>query len=194
MNFLAHAYLSFGDYDLLVGNLIADTIRGKQIELFPESISKGVRLHRMIDSFTDKHPVVMETADVFKASVGRYSGSFLDVAYDHFLALDTASIPQEGWGKFAAGCYSALEARGSILPPKFCSMYLYMKKENWLANYSEMWLMEKSFERLTRRAVYLSDEISVFDDFMDKYDILRESYNQFFPELKAYAKEMKDSL
>lgn len=194
MNFLAHAYLSFGNNDLLVGNLIADTVRGKQIEKFPEGISQGIRLHRMIDSFTDSHPVVIQTTAVFKDSVGRYSGSFLDVAYDHFLSLDMDSIPKEGWAEFAVKCYSVLESRGDILPAKFGSMYLYMRRENWLANYGEMWMIEKSFERLTRRASYLAEDVPVFDDFIQKYDVLKDSYNKFFPDLKAYTEELINKL
>lgn len=194
MNFLAHAYLSFDDDDLVVGNLIADTVKGKQIEMFPKAVTKGIRLHRLIDAFTDAHPIVVQTANVFKESVGRYGGSFLDVVYDHFLALDAENIPKKGWSNFATRCYSALEARGSVLPPKFCSMYLYMRKENWLANYGEMWMIERSFERLTRRAAYLPENTSVFNDFKDKYEVLRDSYSQFFPELKAYAEKVKDEL
>jgi len=56
MNFLAHAHLSFNDESLLVGNLIADAVKGKQFFLFSESIRKGMLLHRKIDAFTDSHP------------------------------------------------------------------------------------------------------------------------------------------
>lgn len=40
MNFLAHIYLS-GDNDLIkIGNFMADGIRGKQFEHFPEDVQK----------------------------------------------------------------------------------------------------------------------------------------------------------
>lgn len=190
MNFLAHAYLAFGDKDHIVGGLIADAVKGKQMKEYPQGICQGIQLHRLIDSFTDSHPVVVQTANVFKETAGRYSGSFLDVAFDHFLSLDQDNIPSGGWLDFADGCYNAIEARGEILPSKFCSMYLYMKRENWLAHYGELWLIEKSFERLTNRASYLSDDVVVFNDFIDKYDIIKDGFNQFFPELKVYAKSI----
>ncbi|MET0944640.1 MAG: DUF479 domain-containing protein, partial [Flavobacterium sp.] len=50
MNFLAHIYLS-GDNDLIkIGNFMADGIRGKQFEHFPEDVQKGIILHRFIDT------------------------------------------------------------------------------------------------------------------------------------------------
>ena len=58
MNFLAHAYLSFGQEEILVGNLVADFIKGKELRQFSEDIQIGILLHREIDSFTDTHPLV----------------------------------------------------------------------------------------------------------------------------------------
>ena len=194
MNFLAHACLSFGKPDILVGNLIADTVKGKQMETYPENICKGIRLHRLIDSYTDSHPVVLQTKELFKDSAGRYNGSFLDVSYDHFLSLDADNTPIEGWQSFAAKCYKEIELRGEILPPRFCNMYLYMKKEDWLSNYGQMWMIERSFDRLKQRAEYLSDDAPVFADFEKNYNVIRDSYYSFFPDLKRYAEEMLESL
>lgn len=189
MNFLAHAYLSFGNENLLVGNLIADMVKGKQMEQYPEGICKGIYLHRLIDSYTDSHPVTAETKEVFRRSAGRYCGSFLDVAYDHFLALDKNSVPREGWCNFAANCYDVIERHGAVLPAQFCSMYVYMKKEDWLSNYGQRWMIERSFDRLKRRAAYLSDDAPVFADFENSYEILKSSYERFFPDLRKYAEE-----
>ena len=189
MNFLAHAYLSFGNDELIVGNLIADVIRGKQAESFPEDIRAGIGLHRAIDEFTDHHPVVRETKHLLSDSAGRYSGSFLDVAYDHFLAIDPGNTPHEGWKTHAAKAYSAIEKYGDILPPKFCSMYLYMKKEDWLSNYDKLSLIETSFERLTRRTTYLPDDSLVYPDFVKYYEQIEDSYRSFFPDLKKFVLE-----
>ena len=189
MNFLAHAYLSFKNDNLLIGNLIADMVKGKQMEQYPEGICRGIYLHRLIDSFTDSHPVTIEAKEVFRQSAGRYCGSFLDVAYDHFLALDEYSIPAGGWHKFADNCYRAIEKQGGILPAQFCSMYVYMKKEDWLSSYGHSWMIERSFDRLKRRASYLAENAPVFAAFEENYEIIKESYANFFPDLKAYAEQ-----
>ena len=57
MNYLAHIYLS-GTNDLLkIGNFMADSIKGNTYKLFDDEITKGILLHRHIDSFTDAHPI-----------------------------------------------------------------------------------------------------------------------------------------
>ena len=57
MNFLAHVYLSGNDFEVALGNLIADRVKGKQIQHYPLKIQKGIKLHRSIDNFTDNHPL-----------------------------------------------------------------------------------------------------------------------------------------
>src|SRR5579875_2561759 len=43
MNFLAHAYLSFYNPPVLVGNMIADFVKGKKsLNRFPETIQAGI--------------------------------------------------------------------------------------------------------------------------------------------------------
>lgn len=189
MNFLAHTYLSFGNNDAIVGNLVADMIKGKQIDSLPEEIQKGIILHRQIDTFTDMHEVNKLAKEVFTKSVGRYNASFLDVAYDHYLATDTQRIPPEGWQNFANRSYLAVESKYELLPQDFLNMFVYMRNENWLANYQNTWLIERSFERLTRRAKYLDKSINVFNDFQKNYILIADSYNAFFPELEDFAKK-----
>ena len=189
MNFLAHAYLSFNDPDILVGNLIADLVKGKQIENYSENIRHGIRIHREIDSFTDKHPIILESKELFQSSAGRYGGSFLDVSYDHFLALDYLQEPSEGWKAFSTHCYKQIELYADVLPPTFISMFMYMKSEDWLYNYRNRSMIELSFERLARRAAYLDNDTPVFADFERHYDEIKASYEAFFPKLKEYVLE-----
>ena len=58
MNYLAHFYLSNHDKNLIVGNYIADDVKGKAYLDYPLEIQKGILLHRKIDDFTDNHPIV----------------------------------------------------------------------------------------------------------------------------------------
>ena len=62
MNFLAHAYLSFGQPEILVGNMISDFVKGKKKFDYPGGIQAGMQLHRAIDTFTDAHPATKEAA------------------------------------------------------------------------------------------------------------------------------------
>ena len=61
MNFLAHIYLSDDDEQVMIGNFIADFVKGKKKDDYPPAIKKGIELHRSIDDFTDHHPLVLRS-------------------------------------------------------------------------------------------------------------------------------------
>ena len=85
MNYLAHSILSYTSGQL-VGNMIADFIKNNERESFPLEIQEGIKLHRFIDTFTDTHPAVSEAKKIFSPLVRLYSGAFVDVAFDYFVA------------------------------------------------------------------------------------------------------------
>ena len=60
MNYLAHAVLSFNNDSVLVGQFIADDVKGNQWMNYETDIRNGILLHRFIDDFTDNHAAVLE--------------------------------------------------------------------------------------------------------------------------------------
>ena len=160
VNYLAHAYLSFGIPDVVVGNLISDFVKGKKQLEYPDSIRKGITLHRAIDTFTDTHPVTRRAKSYFRAAYGLYSGALIDVAYDHFLANDPMAFREptpvlaDGGGRGGVGpcgrtwgggggplaaftqqTYRQLATRKSLFPERFARMFPYMRDRDWLYHY-----------------------------------------------------------
>jgi len=189
MNLLAHAYLSFGQPELLVGNMISDYVKGKKQYDYPLGIQQGIRLHRAIDAFTDSHAATARGKAIFKPAVGLYAGAFMDVVYDHFLALDTNLNDEIAWQKFTSTVYDSLIEQHSFLPEKFARMLPYMQTQDWLFNYRYTWGIEKSFGGLVRRAAYLTDSSAAFQLFEANLPLLEDCYQEFFPAVKNMAEK-----
>jgi acyl carrier protein phosphodiesterase len=186
MNYLAHAYLSFGHPEIVVGNMISDFIKGKKQYDYPPGIQQGIRLHRSIDQFTDQHLETKKAKLYFKASVGHYSGAFVDVVFDHFLALDTHEMSLLQLSALAKETYVTLNLYKEHLPEIFAKMLPYMESQNWLYNYHNTSGIQKSFEGIVRRAAYLDDSSTAYIAFHQHYEALQACYQSFFPELKAF--------
>ena len=135
MNYLAHAFLSFGIPEITVGNLISDYVKGKKQFDFIPGIQQGIRLHREIDTFTDQHPVTAEAKKIFQPAYRLYSGAFVDVVYDHFLAADSMIFSDESLKIFTEHIYTSVDTYSHFFPEKFAAMFPYMKSQNWLYNY-----------------------------------------------------------
>lgn len=187
MNYLAHAYLSFNQPEILVGNMISDFVKGKKQFEFPENIHKGIMLHRSIDAFTDEHEITKQAKFFFKPAVGLYAGAFVDVVYDHFLACDTTEFKNDDLLQFSLSVYKTLSNYADLLPEKFASMFPYMKRDNWLYNYRTLNGAEKSFAGLARRAKYLETSNAAFDCLKNNYHELKQCYHAFFPAVKNFA-------
>lgn len=188
MNFLAHSYLSFSE-EQLVGNMIADFVKNRDVARLPESIQKGIKLHRAIDTFTDAHPLIHEAKAPFRPLVRLYSGAFVDVAFDYFLANDTTENSQRGWQEHSQRVYAVLRRYEEFLPEVFKKVLDKMQQDDWLYNYRNEWGIEYSFRNVVNKAQFLDKTTNVFPAFLANKDFLREKYEIFFPEIKSFAQD-----
>ena len=191
MNFLAHSYLSFSE-EQLVGNMIADFVKNRDVVRLPESIQKGIKLHRAIDTFTDAHPLIHEAKAPFRPLVRLYSGAFVDVVFDYFLANDTTENSQREWQEHSQRVYAVLRRYEEFLPEVFKKVLDKMQQDDWLYNYRNEWGIEYSFRNVVNKAQFLDKTTNVFPAFLANKDFLREKYEIFFPEIKSFAQDFVD--
>ena len=192
MNFLAHSYLSFSE-EQLIGNMIADFVKNRDVARLPESIQKGIKLHRAIDTFTDAHPLIHEAKAPFRPLVRLYSGAFVDVAFDYFLANDTTENSQREWQEHSQRVYAVLRRYEEFLPEVFKKVLDKMQQDDWLYNYRNEWGIEYSFRNVVNKAQFLDKTTNVFPAFLANKDFLREKYEIFFPEIKSFAQDFVDN-
>ncbi len=188
MNYLAHAFLSFNDPEVLAGNMISDHVKGKAQYDYAPGVLAGIKLHRAIDEFTDQHPVTKEMMQVFKPHYRLYAGAFVDIVYDYCLANDPSQFERdEDLLRFSQDTYTLLQPQLEIFPTKFRGMFPYMVSQNWLYNYQFEEGIHNSFRGLAHRAAYLSESQVAFDLFRQNKTFLQEQYHMFFHSVKTFA-------
>ena len=187
MNFLAHSFLSFSDGQI-VGQFLEDFIRNKERFSFPKEIQDGITMHRAIDTFTDAHPAIHEAKKIFSPLVRLYSGAFVDVSMDYFLANDFSQNSLQGWKNHSRKVYKVLNENLEYFPEAFKRMLEKMEYDDWLYNYREDWGIKFSMQNVLNKAKYLDKDIPVFQAFLDNKDVLQKCYDEFFPDLLAHAK------
>ena len=188
MNYLAHAYLSFNNPPVLLGNMISDFVKGKKQFDYPATIQTGIQLHRAIDTFTDTHAATQQLKEFFKPQYRLYAGAFADIVYDYFLANDhNEFVNEEALKLFTEKAYTSLDANREWFGEKFGQMYPYLKTQNWLYNYRLDWGIQKSFEGMRRRAAYLPETAIAFSIFCNQKKEMQQQYDTFFPDVKNFA-------
>jgi len=192
MNFLAHLYLSgTTDDDLLLGNFIADSVPGRQLEAYPPGVQRGIRLHRLIDTYTDQHPVVRRaTARLRQAGYGKYAGVISDVFFDHFLARNFAKFSSETLLAFTQRVFALLTAREAKLPARVQQFLPYLVRDNWLLRYADFEGVGQSLSGLSRRASPGSGMETAVVELQRNYAAYEADFREFFPQLQAYVADV----
>jgi acyl carrier protein phosphodiesterase len=190
MNYLGHAFLSFGDSGVLLGNMIGDHVKGKlALEKYPVAIRKGIELHRKIDSTIDVHPGTQRAKLIFREDYGLYSGAIMDTLFDHFLANDPRFfINESALLAFTEKTYNQLEENTSWFPEKFAAYYPHMRQQNWLYNYRHLKGMERSLRGLHRRASNMPGIEKAYEIFVSNYYLLNQCYYEAIDDMVNFVK------
>jgi len=151
MNFLGHIYLTKSDKELLLGNFMADSIKGNSYKEYPENIQKGILFHRFIDSYTDDHPAFRKSTAKLHSDFSHFSGVLVDVFYDHFLAKNWQSFHPTPLEEFAQEFYAYMEKRYDLMTSKMQYIFPHMKANNWLVRYASLEGIEKTLSEMGGR-------------------------------------------
>jgi acyl carrier protein phosphodiesterase len=194
LNYLAHIFLSGDDEALLIGNFIADAVKGKQLELYPEGIARGIRLHRLIDSFTDTHPVVRETKARLRPHFRKYAPVVADLYFDHFLASRFEEFASEPLKPYTSRVYTLIDQHLPNLPERVQYFFPYMMRQNWLLSYAEVSGIAQALGGLSRRTSFESGMERAGEELLENYTLYDAEFSLFFPELIAYVEKVLPDL
>ena len=195
MNFLAHLYLASPDPDLMFGGVLADFVRGRAVNGYPEAIRKGIRLHIQIDAFTDNHPIVVAARKRFQPPFRRYAGILIDLAFDHFLASQWGAYsPGTPLDAFASHAYELLRTNASNRPERMRQVVAAMQRESWLVCYGELEGIDRALRRLSPRLSRENPLAAAGGAIRENYSGLQSDFARFHPDLLRFVTLSRRSL
>lgn len=156
MNYLAHLHIAASTKTSFSGNFLGDFVKGNPDGQFPEEIVLGIRLHRYVDSFTDKHPQVLAAKLFFPKNLRRYAPIALDMFWDHCLALHWPAFCHLTLPKFCQlaeqNIANETQSKSVILPERFERINGWVWQDKWLESYQEMANIEYALQRMSTRS------------------------------------------
>ncbi|WP_438973657.1 ACP phosphodiesterase [Polaribacter sp.] len=188
MNFLAHLFLSENNTNIMIGNFIADHIKGNQFSHFDEEIQQGILLHREIDTFTDAHPIVRKSKRRLHKRYGHYGGVIIDIFYDYFLAKNWIQYSEIPLALFTSAIYKLFQNKSSELPVKSQNFINYMIEYNILYNYQFKNGIAKVLNGMNQRTKGKSQMNLAIEDLELLQSELEDDFTLFFRDLQAFTK------
>lgn len=189
MNFLAHLYLSCDQEALLVGNFLADYVKNKELDQYPDGIRKGIILHRKIDSYTDNHPEVLKGVRRLYKQHSKYAAVIVDVWYDYLLTHNWARYSDQSLETFTQSVYQTLNDNLAIMPSKMQGFVPQMIADNWLMGYGQLEGIAYTFKRMRRRLSKPEYLDQVMESMERDLPLLQEEFNTFFPDVIDYVQK-----
>lgn len=189
MNFLAHAFLSGDDPELLAGNFMGDFIKGKHFGNYPSGIAKGVVLHREIDFFTDNHIDFEKSKARLRPRFGLYSAVIVDIFYDHFLNINWTRYSDQDKGEFIQSVYTTVERYFDLAPSRFQIVFPNIKAYNWLLHYGRIEGVERSLAGMSRRSKFKPELERAVEELKLHYHAYDDDFNSFFPEAIRFVRD-----
>lgn len=186
MNFLSHLYLSGNSKDIIIGNFIGDFVKGRKMFDYPPAITKGIKLHREIDYFTDNHPIVLKSKDKLRKVHGHYAGVVVDIFYDHFLAANWKLYHPLDLEAFAKNIYKILQENRIFLPSKAQEILPHMISGNWLVNYAQIQGIEQACKGIARRTKFESNMETSTTELLKNYEEFKREFGLFIPIVKSH--------
>lgn len=191
VNYLAHLFLA-GDNDAhLVGHMLGDFVRPRDIGGYSRDIQTGIRMHQRVDAFSDSHAAFAASRRRFQPPYRRYAGILVDLAYDHFLALHWDEYsPELSLREFARRAYGVLQAHEAILPPRLQRMLPHMVEGDWLSSYRELDNVARALGGISRRLRHenpLGDALGALES---DYAGLEGDFRLFFPALVEFSAQL----
>lgn len=186
MNHLAHAFLSGGDEHMLLGNLMGDFVKGSIDAELPANVQRGVRLHRLIDSYTDAHPAFHRSRERLDKPFRRYAGILVDIFYDHFLSKYWHLYSAQPLPDYAQTIYKLLQREHDMLPLAMKQFVSYMVGNDILVAYGSMDGIHKVLKGMSRRLSFENPLADGIGELAKHYDGLYGDFSVFLPDIVEY--------
>lgn len=187
MNFLAHCLLAQPGAGSIAGGVLGDFVKGSIPESLPGDLAAGVRLHRRIDSFSNRLPEMKVSVARFDPALRRAAPVLLDILADHCLTLTWGCYADEDLRGFTARVYAAIETYSDQVPARGRGFVSRMVESDLLARYGDPEVIERAMAHVLGRLR--------LDHLRDRLRPLLESdlppliddFRVYFPLLSAFA-------
>lgn len=186
MNYLAHLYFAQPTADSHFGNLLGDFRRGVDMQALNHAVQQALANHYQIDKFTDQHPAVKASIQLFASKHRRFAPVALDILYDHFLINCWDCYHTNSFEHFTEHSYALLRQRIEQMPPRMQQVVGHMTTHNSLAGYQPIEGVKAAIGHVARRIRFTNDFAHSFNDIEKHYDALHRNFEDFFPELQQF--------
>ncbi|MDY6941403.1 MAG: acyl carrier protein phosphodiesterase [Pseudomonadota bacterium] len=167
---------------------MGDFVRGAIDPSYPETVRRGIRLHRRMDSFADRHPLFQRSRARLQAPYRRFGGILIDIFYDHYLAVHWDRFSPLPLEVYSRQVYRSLARHHRIMPARMRQYVGYMTQRDLLTSYRGIDGIRSALSGVSRR-LSRPNPLAQADQELERLRAeLEEDFLAFFPQLVTYVR------
>lgn len=186
MNYLGHLYFSKEDTQLMYANLYGDFVKGSNLSHLPSIIQKGTKLHRDIDSYIDRHPLILDLKKNLSVDLPKINGIAVDLYFDHWLAKNWEKHHQKSLEEFTSIFHNTPLNSTIYTNENFILLLKIMKKDQWLNRYKEIEGLNFAATGLSRRISFENNLWVAADVYTSNQELIESTFELFFPQANKF--------
>lgn len=194
MNWIAHIFLSELNIDFQIGNYLADPLKGKAWDSANHNIKQGMRIHKIIDSYTDTHQIFKRSKE--RLEKGLLRAVVMDLTYDYLLTKNWNKFSNTPMDKFFDDFHIKANKRLESIPLTAKLPLERLINYDILNKYKSLEDLKKAFSRvdnkLSQRLLKRDCNSRYFESVSKNIFKLEEDFLEFFPQLCIEIKKHTD--
>lgn len=195
MNFLAHLRLGPDEPQQALGGLLGDFVKGPVASMaLPDPVRQGIWLHRRIDAFTDRHPLVLRSKARVSGERRRYAGIMVDMFYDHLLARHWQQFDDQPLAVFTARMYRAVLTQQTLMPERARTVLVRMAEQDWLGSYADLQNLHQALNNMSRRLRPANPLPGAVHELEREYSSFEADFLEFMPEVIVFSEAQAAAL
>ena len=176
MNFLAHSWLARDNEAHLAGAFLGDFVKGPIPSALSKELQEGIRLHRRIDSISNKMEEMRSTYWRFGPKLRRVAPILLDLVADHILALHWDSYGEGELSDFTRHCYRSIAEYN--IPSSAERLYRHTVERDLWSNYADLDVILRVMRGILKRLGK--------DEFENGLEVVRRDLSLFHKDFQVY--------
>lgn len=193
MNYLAHLHIATHCNSQLMGNLMADFVRGKPDNKFLPQTTKAIYLHRFVDGYIDGLDTIKPCRALFPRHLYRFSAIALDMFWDHALVVHWNRFNGQPFEEFLtkaeATCRQQAQHEPNPLPEKYLYLSDKMWREGWIPSYADIHTLPFALKRMSSRSPRMAPLAETADTLLTHRHTLLKAFPSIYSDVldAAYA-------
>jgi len=195
---LAHLWIAEATQTNRLGSFLGDFVKGKDLDAIPPEIRIGIKLHRLVDGYTDRHPILQDLRPLFPSHLQRYRGICLDLFWDYCLSQQWNALHSQPKALWIRKNYTTLqtemgrfETSTPALPGMAQAKFVLRRliEYDWLSSYHGIDNIRIALERIGQRlkkSVPLEDSVDVLTTHEDH---LQACFAELFNDTLTFSKQ-----